>query len=343
MTLVLSRSGSLSSLSSLSTIATPTTARTSPQPPHSSFPPGHTSSSSSSSPQNPQPTHTPRPLQEEKTEPYYADDSYKDPPPPPHVLTAEFGVKIRDFAHEKGGVEVRRVKKYVRREQGQGVGTWTGGKREPVLIQRQPTPPRQKNWSISGGYGNAEASTSSGLTRQRVVQDIDDLEVYSQSQSQSQSQPQSLPPLALEHMTFQEFDGEPYIETPTVTPNGSLHWKTATPPEKEELTLPSLHNLPFSSSHKKRASEPDDDDDQQHHTTTTTPPRPPTKKRRVPTAVSPTKPYNLRDRRPAATGVQQTRLPPSRLRNIVSVESSQSRPSTIPKRRGKRKAKTTRV
>ncbi|KAH7877018.1 uncharacterized protein C8R40DRAFT_87819 [Lentinula edodes] len=93
MTLVLSRSGSLSSLSSLSTIATPTTTRTSPPPPHSSLPPGCTSSASA-----PASNHTPRPLQEEKTEPYYADDSYKDPPPPAHVLTSEFGVKIRDFA-----------------------------------------------------------------------------------------------------------------------------------------------------------------------------------------------------------------------------------------------------
>ncbi|KAJ3871505.1 hypothetical protein F5051DRAFT_423274, partial [Lentinula edodes] len=80
MTLVLSRSGSLSS-------ATPTTTRTSPPPPHSSLPPGYTSSASASN-------HTPRPLQEEKTEPYYADDSYKDPPPPAHVLASEFGVKI---------------------------------------------------------------------------------------------------------------------------------------------------------------------------------------------------------------------------------------------------------
>ncbi|KAJ4492044.1 hypothetical protein C8J55DRAFT_502752, partial [Lentinula edodes] len=98
----------------------------------------------------------------------------------------------------------------------------------------------------------------------------------------------------------------------------------------EELTLPSLHNLPSS----KRAFHPDDEDDdeEQHHST---PPQPPTKKQRV---VSPIKRYNLRERRPPAT----TLLPPSRLRNILSVESSQSQLSTVPKGRRKGKARTTR-
>ncbi|KAJ4492054.1 hypothetical protein C8J55DRAFT_252663 [Lentinula edodes] len=131
-------SGSLFSLSLLSTIVTPITTRTLHPPPHSSLPPGYTSSASS---------HTPCPLQEEKTEPYYANDSYKDPPPPAHVLTREFGVKIRDFMYEKGG----------------GVGgMWVGvkgrrrgrgGEREVVLVQRQPTPPGQRGVDVGCRWG----------------------------------------------------------------------------------------------------------------------------------------------------------------------------------------------
>ncbi|KAJ3930175.1 MAG: hypothetical protein NXY57DRAFT_962928 [Lentinula lateritia] len=74
---------------------------------------------------------------------------------------------------------------------------------------------------IGGREPSALSSSSarpSGLTCQRVVEDIENSEVHSQSQSQLQSQSQaqsysSLLPL-LELLTSQEWDREVYIETP---------------------------------------------------------------------------------------------------------------------------------
>ncbi|KAJ3873782.1 hypothetical protein F5051DRAFT_443935 [Lentinula edodes] len=74
---------------------------------------------------------------------------------------------------------------------------------------------------IGGGEPSALSSSSarpSGLTCQRVVQDIENSEVHSQPQSQLQSQSQaqsysSLLPLP-EFLTSHESDGEVYIETP---------------------------------------------------------------------------------------------------------------------------------
>ncbi|KAJ3899436.1 hypothetical protein F5879DRAFT_993794 [Lentinula edodes] len=74
---------------------------------------------------------------------------------------------------------------------------------------------------LCGGEPSALSSSSarpSGSTCQRVVEDIENSEVHSQSQSQLQSQSQaqsysSLLPL-LEFLTSHESDGEVYIETP---------------------------------------------------------------------------------------------------------------------------------
>ncbi|KAJ4479274.1 hypothetical protein J3R30DRAFT_3404082 [Lentinula aciculospora] len=101
---------------------------------------------------------------------------------------ARFGVKVRDFGFE--------------RWKGKGVG-WKG--KEIVLIERQ----FWGNRNGSGVGGNGERSQ--GLhRRQKVFRDLEELE-------QSVTQPLS-----------SESELEGYIETPTVTPNGSLHWKDAT-------------------------------------------------------------------------------------------------------------------
>ncbi|KAJ3711079.1 hypothetical protein DFJ43DRAFT_1169255 [Lentinula guzmanii] len=214
---------------------------------------------------------TARPLKEEKSEPYYHDDSRKAPGPTPEEL-AQFGCQNPGF--------------------------------RPPLIQKQPTPLSHKLWldRLAAGNGvsnvgdGASISTAGaglsrglgGLVRQRVVQDLQDPEQSQQStySSQYSGGSQSLPPL--EYITSQE--SEPYIETPVVTPNGSLHWKDTShlpidmldlhaqisaedlvgpkrslssnsdplaspPPSTAELTLPSLHSLIPGSPRTRLASE----------------------------------------------------------------------------------------
>ncbi|KAJ3971631.1 hypothetical protein EV361DRAFT_204288 [Lentinula raphanica] len=174
---------------------------------------------------------TTRPLKEEKTEPYYPDDSRKAPGPSPEEL-AQFGVKVRDFAYES---KLPPIRPYVRPK--------PPPPQLPFPQQRQPTPPSHRLWlaklaAVRGGGGlggdigdegsfgimtpDVGSSRSlSGLTRQRVVQGFEELEQSQQSNYSSSSHSQSLPPL--EYITSQE--SEPYIDTPVVTPNGSLQWK----------------------------------------------------------------------------------------------------------------------
>ncbi|KAJ3766980.1 hypothetical protein FB446DRAFT_822913 [Lentinula raphanica] len=174
---------------------------------------------------------TTRPLKEEKTEPYYPDDSRKAPGPSLGEL-AQFGVKVRDFAYES---KLPPVRPYVRPK--------SPPPQLPFPQQRQPTPPSHRLWlaklaAVRGGGGlggdigdeglfgittpDVGSSMSlSGLTRQRVVQGFDELEQSQQSNYSSSSHSHSLPPL--EYITSRE--SEPYIDTPVVTPNGSLQWK----------------------------------------------------------------------------------------------------------------------
>ncbi|KAJ3738603.1 hypothetical protein DFH05DRAFT_1597920 [Lentinula detonsa] len=327
---------------------------------------------------------TARPLKEEKSEPYYHDDSRKAPGPTPEEL-AQFGVKIRDFGYESKLPPIRPYKP---------------PPFQPPLIQKQPTPLSHKLWldRLAAGNGvsnvgdGASISTAGaglsrglgGLVRQRVVQDLQDPEQSQQStySSQYSDGSQSLPPL--EYITSQE--SEPYIKTPVVTPNGSLHWKDTShlsidmldlhaqisaedlvgpkrslssnsdplaspPPSTAELTLPSLHSLIPGSPRTRLASEvavehepsrplkrqrvvsPDSPSPPSRRTTppgpvspsqgldnnlpsgSSTPPPPPS---------PPTRRYNLRERRPAATGTEQrrtTRVP--RSRGSFSVQSAQ--------------------
>ncbi|KAJ3846762.1 hypothetical protein EV368DRAFT_88553 [Lentinula lateritia] len=136
------------------------------------------------------------PLQEEKTKPYYADDKT-------HLHLRMGTLRILDFGFwisrkRRAEMVVKRAKKDSQRRLGKGIGC--------------------------GGMSEGKASSSSGLTRQRVVEDIEDLEMHPQSQqSHSPSQPQSS--LPLEFPMSQESDASP-------------------PPAMEALTLPSLHNLP---------------------------------------------------------------------------------------------------
>ncbi|KAJ3797296.1 hypothetical protein GGU11DRAFT_756864 [Lentinula aff. detonsa] len=236
-----------------------------------------------------------------------------------------------------------------------------------------------------------------GLVRQRVVQDLQEPEQSQQStySSQYSDGSQSLPPL--EYITSQE--SEPYIETPIVTPNGSLHWKNTShipidmldvsarisaedlvepkrslssnsdplaspPPSTAELTLPSLHSPIPGSSRTRLASEaavepepsrplkrqrvmppespsppsrratssgpvsPSQGLDNSLPSAPSTPPLPPS---------PPTRRYNLRERRPAATGTEQrrtTRAP--RSRGSFTVQSAQVHSKSATRANGSR-------
>ncbi|KAJ3732878.1 hypothetical protein DFJ43DRAFT_1038998 [Lentinula guzmanii] len=340
---------------------------------------------------------TARPLKEEKTEPYYPDDSRKAPAPSPEEL-AQFGVKIRDFGYESKLPPIRPYKP---------------PPFQPPLIQKQPTPLSQRLWLARLAAGNGVSSAGDGaslstagagsersmggLVRQRVVQDLQEPEQSQQStySSQYSGGSQSLPPL--EYITSQE--SEPYIETPIVTPNGSLHWRNTShipidmldvsarisaedlvepkrslssnsdplaspPPSTAELTLPSLHSPIPGSSRTRLASEaavepepsrplkrqrvmppespsppsrratssgpvsPSQGLDNSLPSAPSTPPLPPS---------PPTRRYNLRERRPAATGTEQrrtTRAP--RSRGSFTVQSAQVHSKSATRANGSR-------
>ncbi|KAF9076997.1 hypothetical protein BDP27DRAFT_1312950 [Rhodocollybia butyracea] len=142
-----------------------------------------------------------RPLQEEKTEPYYPDDTRKAPQPTPEELSA-FRIKIRDFAYEAN--KYPPIKPYKR--------PVVLSPPDPFQIQQQPDPQTWKGLAVENG--------SSFIIRQRVFYDLEGLEESQQSNS-SPSHSQSQPPL--DYGDSQE--SEPFIETPVVTPNGSLLWK----------------------------------------------------------------------------------------------------------------------
>ncbi|KAF9041699.1 hypothetical protein BDP27DRAFT_1435074 [Rhodocollybia butyracea] len=146
---------------------------------------------------------TRRPLQEEKTEPYYPDDTRKAPQPTPEELSA-FHIKIRDFAYEPNKYPpIKPYQKY-----------------DPDRIQRQPDPRTWKGFAGDKGLIAGEDGESLAL-RQKGFYNYEGLEESQQSSSSSSAYSQPVPPL--DYGDSQ--DSEPYIETPMVTPNGSLQWK----------------------------------------------------------------------------------------------------------------------
>ncbi|KIK67793.1 hypothetical protein GYMLUDRAFT_81322 [Collybiopsis luxurians FD-317 M1] len=177
--------------------------------------------STSESPAGPS---TGNPLKEEPTEPYFPDDSKSTPQPSPEEL-AGYGIKVRDFAYES---KLPPLKPYVRPAP------------DPNRIQAQPDP---RTWSRFLG-GNASGSGSAagralerlitdGLVRQRGFNGLDDLEESQQSNFSSPAHSQSQPPL--EYITSQDSDE---IETPFVTPNGSLQWTITSHIPIDELDNP---------------------------------------------------------------------------------------------------------
>ncbi|KAF5393131.1 hypothetical protein D9757_001309 [Collybiopsis confluens] len=151
------------------------------------------------------------PLKEELTEPYYPDDAKHAPQPTAEELAA-LGIKVRDFAYES---KIPPLKPFVRKLP------------DPNRIQMQPDP---NTWtglvggSVSGRVSSSgkplERLVTDGLVRQRVFNGLDELEESQQGNLSSPAHSQSQPPL--EYITSQESDE---IQTPFVTPNGSLQWR----------------------------------------------------------------------------------------------------------------------
>lgn len=235
-----------------------------------------------------------RPLKEEKTETYYPDDSKRCPQPSSEEL-ASFGIKIRDFTYESKLPPIRPYKRL---------------RPDPLQIQRQPDP---RTWHGLAGVGiNGEPSQGpsrgdDGLARQRGFTDLDDYE-FSKSQ-QSHYSPSSQAPL--EYITSQE--SEPFIETPIVTPNGSLQWKDTSHMPTAELDVlarmsvsdilgpkPLLGKRPYQSSDAlPRLYSPDPEPSTTQLASETKGPTRPTKKQRIspPESPSPLKRGNAAFRR----------------------------------------------
>ncbi|GLB34046.1 hypothetical protein LshimejAT787_0109300 [Lyophyllum shimeji] len=166
-----------------------------------------------------------------------------DPQTPAHAETlARLGIKVRDFAYESKLPPVRpfrvrqiqpgpRPLKRVRDDEDGDVfsvnpraGEGGAGPSKKSRLEREITEPDIQQPSIHP-------------VRERGFMNLDEYEPQSQSQSsQSQSQPltydsqraesgDSQPPSRY----LQSQDSEPYIDTPLVTPNGSLQWRRKSP------------------------------------------------------------------------------------------------------------------
>ncbi|KAE9385527.1 hypothetical protein BT96DRAFT_949777 [Gymnopus androsaceus JB14] len=161
---------------------------------------------------------TARPLKEEPTELYYSDDSRKCPQPPAEEIKA-CGVKIRDFAYESTFPPLSSYKHKLPRP-------------DPSRIQKQPDPMMWPGLAAEAGKGagagisrapNKLGLKTEGLVRQQGFQDLEGMMESPQRRYSSSPHFQSSPPS--HYMDSQSRDPDPYIVTPTVTPNGSLRWK----------------------------------------------------------------------------------------------------------------------
>ena len=158
----------------------------------------------------------------------------------PDVATlASYGIKVRDFAYESTLPPVKPVHLLPRQIQPglRALKRVRGG--EDILSQ-----------PIAGSAADGEGSFSkksklertvtepaleSGVppTRERGFVNLDDYDLTADSQavidSQQSDPPTSQPPV----LYFESQDSEPYIDTPFVTPNGSLQW-----PVTDNSTIP---------------------------------------------------------------------------------------------------------
>jgi hypothetical protein len=154
----------------------------------------------------------------------------------PDVATlASYGIKVRDFAYESTLPPVKPVHLLPRQIQPglRPLKRIRGGEVEDEFSQ--PT-------AGSAGEGEGSSSKKSKLertvtepallpgippTRERGFVNLDDYDLATDSQliinSQQSDLPESQPPA----LYFESQDSEPYIDTPFVTPNGSLQWPVA--------------------------------------------------------------------------------------------------------------------
>lgn len=147
-------------------------------------------------------------------------------------LLASYGIKVRDFAYESTLPPIAPVR-FLPRQIQPGLKRVRQGEEENPFIQ---SPPRDtgaegsnfiKKLKLGREVTEPDLQSSSlPPTRARGFTNLDDYDHSTESQLISTSQQSdwpSQPPL--QYDDSQEF--EPYIDTPLVTPNGSLQWPVA--------------------------------------------------------------------------------------------------------------------
>ena len=164
---------------------------------------------------------------------------------PSPAFLAECGVKVRDFAYESTLTPIKPVLRVPRqivqgraslkRSTRDGEDQMQGAKR-PRPLEREDTEPavdelsqrsggyadlRNMEWpsTIPLGYFSSRPAAKPPPVQCPTNDAFMRLKSGMSSQSQSQSQPQSQLPLYIVSQ-----DPQPYIDTPHVTPNGSLQW-----------------------------------------------------------------------------------------------------------------------
>lgn len=144
---------------------------------------------------------------------------------------ASLGVKVRDFAYESTLPPVRPVYLHPRQIQ-PGIESLkrprVEGEEDDLNVQGEIGRDPKKTKVIRTLTEPVLDETSNSLpTRARGFTDINDYDPedeflgYSSQQAGYASTSQSQPP----PQYFESQESEPYVDTPLVTPNGSLHWK----------------------------------------------------------------------------------------------------------------------
>lgn len=144
----------------------------------------------------------------------------RDPQWKTHVdAMAKLGIKVRDFAYESTLPKVRTIHTHVqvqpgpmKRTRGEGEAKESSSSSKKAKLERMITEP--------------DIQSINPPVRARGFANLDDYEPETESQligvsSQQSDWPSSQPPPTY----FDSQDSEPHIDTPLVTPNGSLQWR----------------------------------------------------------------------------------------------------------------------
>ena len=249
-------------------------------------------------------------------------------------MLASLGIKVRDFAYESKLPPIQPIYRHPRQIQ-------------PAVVKRQ--------WTESGEDHPFSQSSSQPETSQKKLErtatepaispapdltDVDDYE-YDSLHTDSQQpeiypESQQMPP-----SIFESQESEPHVDTPLVTPKGSLQWPALDMPtsqlDSESQTMAAVNSpLRFSFSQKRSATPASsplvsalslasiDDDQPLSKIINSTPPRPPHEKavagpdqrHYAPTPREPTMRYHLRKRPVSTSSPFFLTKSPSRLHNL---------------------------